>query len=169
MNERDLLNKLRGLNGKRATIFPAFVVDNMQGGDVVVVEDLDGVRYENVRKRASVGGAENGALLTPVNSSSVLVGRVMDSDQLVVLMVSEVESLVYHGGENGGLVVAPRLRDELAKNNALLDAILTVLSGAAIPEPGNSAPSALQAALASAVAGKELGDFSDIENDKIKH
>ena len=84
-------------------------------------------------------------------------------------MFSEVESIVFDGGVNGGLTITPKLVQELNKNNTLLQAIITILSGSPIPEPGNGSPSALQTALKGAISGKELGDFSEIENSKIKH
>ena len=88
---------------------------------------------------------------------------------MFVEMFSEVESIVIDGGENGGLTITPKLVDELGKTNSLLQAFITVISGATVPEPGNGSPSALQIALKGAITGKQLGDYSEIENTKIKH
>lgn len=74
-----------------------------------------------------------------------------------------------NGSSFGGIVKAQQLSTELAKNNAILTALLAVISGVPIPEPGNGAPSSLQAALAIAAAGKAVGDFSQLENSKVKH
>ena len=82
---------------------------------------------------------------------------------------TEEGDIIMNRGTNGGLTITPTLQQELEKNNALLQALLTVISGAPIPEPGMGSPSAFQTALASAVAGKMLGNFSSIENAKVKH
>jgi hypothetical protein len=79
------------------------------------------------------------------------------------------DSVIFNGGEIGGMVNASALVTELNKTNALLNTILAVLSGPPIPEAGNTAPSALQAALSLALKGQQLGDYSQIENDKVKH
>ena len=69
----------------------------------------------------------------------------------------------------GGLIKVESLKDELAKNNQILQAILTIITGATIPEPGNGSPSALQKALQLALTGKQVGDFSNIASDKVFH
>lgn len=73
----------------------------------------------------------------------------------------------FNGGELGGLVLAKELKTQLDKTNEVLQQLVTIISGAPIPEPGNGSPSALQTSLAGAIAGKTLGEFSSIENEKI--
>ncbi len=73
----------------------------------------------------------------------------------------------FNGGELGGITKAQELKAQLDKSNTLLNALLTVINGAPIPEPGAGAPSALQTALALAIVGKSLGTYEDIENEKI--
>jgi phage baseplate assembly protein gpV len=77
--------------------------------------------------------------------------------------------VIFHGGENSGMVKAPVLQEESEKDKAIIDAILTVLNGAPILEPGNMAPSALQIALVSALTGLISGVWTGLENDKITH
>lgn len=57
-------------------------------------------------------------------------------------------------------------KTEIEKTNTLLQALITIISGAPIPEPGSGAPSALQTALAGAISGQSLGSFTDITSDK---
>jgi len=106
----------------------------------------------------------------PVDGSDCLIAILEGNESVAFLMyANEVELLQFNGGENGGLTITPELVTQLNKTNELLQAVLTVLSGTPIPEPGNGSPSALQAALKAAVAGKQLGDYTSIENPKITH
>lgn len=77
--------------------------------------------------------------------------------------------ITYNDGENGGLTITPALVSELNKNNIILQSLMAVINGAPVPEPGAGSPSALQTALKGAIAGKAVGDFSQVENAKIKH
>lgn len=75
----------------------------------------------------------------------------------------------FNGGSFGGLTKTPELKTQLEKTNNLLTQILNVLTGPPITEPGNGSPSALQVALSAAIAGFELGDYTNIENKSITH
>ena len=70
---------------------------------------------------------------------------------------------------NGGsqaMVKGNALKTDLDKTNDLLQALLNIISGTPIPEPGNGLPSALQTALQTAISGKALGDYSDIKSEE---
>ena len=60
------------------------------------------------------------------------------------------------------------LKDGYDKTTDALDAIINILTGVPINEPGNGAPSALQASLSAALAGKNTGDISGAKIDEIK-
>lgn len=75
------------------------------------------------------------------------------------------KKLIVHNGEEA-MVRGDKLQTEIDKSNDTLKTIVDVLTGSTIPEPGNSAPSALQAALNAALQGKEIGDFSEIKSEK---
>jgi len=172
MTEAQILENLRRIGSGNEKTFLALVEKNYPDKDYIDVKDLSGTLYPEVRKRAAIGEGDTskkGIVITPVTGSSVIISRIGASDELFVEMFSEVESIVFDGGVNGGLTITPKLVQELNKNNTLLQAIITILSGSPIPEPGNGSPSALQTALKGAISGKELGDFSEIENSKIKH
>jgi hypothetical protein len=70
------------------------------------------------------------------------------------------DNTVEFGGTGNFLVKYNELKENYDKTKEVLDSILTILNGAPIPEPGNGAPSALQTALSSALAGKSTGDIS---------
>jgi len=74
-----------------------------------------------------------------------------------------------NGSNLGGLIKIRELAEGLNKNVELLSSLLGVLQGAQINEAGNGSPSSLQAALRTALAGKSVGDFSQIENAVVKH
>ena len=79
------------------------------------------------------------------------------------------DNIILNGGNLGGMVKARELKTQVDKNSAILDAIMQVLSGSPVMEPGNGSPSALQTALKGAVSGKQTADLSNIENANIKH
>lgn len=79
------------------------------------------------------------------------------------------DGIIMNGGNNGGLIKIETIKTELGKNNQILQALLTVLSGTPITEPGNGSPSALQVALKAALTGKTIGSFSNMEDTKVTH
>lgn len=79
------------------------------------------------------------------------------------------DNIILNDGSFGGLVKVEELKTQLEKTNNVLNSILNIINGNPIAEAGNGAPSALQIALKAAVVGKQVGDYSNIENEKIKH
>jgi hypothetical protein len=136
----------------------------------------------SVRLQAEVA---DGFLLIPKVDSTVLVGyttrqepfvlQFSEVDQVLVVVGQSTLEILKDGkirlndGSFGGLIKIHELQAQLNKTNSLLSALITVLKGAPIPEPGNGAPSALQLALGSAIASQSLGDYSNIENEAITH
>lgn len=72
------------------------------------------------------------------------------------------------GKNYGGLIKIEELKTQLQKNNEILTALLSAVE-VPVNEPGNGAPSVFQTALKAALTGKAVGDFSGIENEKVKH
>ena len=73
-----------------------------------------------------------------------------------------------NGSDFGGLIKIEELKMQLQKNTAILNGILGTLK-APVAEQGNGAPSVFQAALITAIGAMQTGDFSNIENKKVKH
>lgn len=73
-----------------------------------------------------------------------------------------------NGSDFGGLIKIEELKMQLQKNTAILNGILGTLK-TPVAEPGSGAPSAFQGALITAVGTMQAGDFSNIENKKVKH
>ncbi len=155
----------RHLNGTMKATLRWVVADSIDWeGQTMTATDSDGLEYFDVV--LGVGSTVS----KPVKGTDCLIA-IVEGDEATAFMfyAEEVELLQLNGGENGGLTITPTLVQELNKNNQVLQAILSVLTGTPITEPGNGSPSALQTALSTALSGKELGDFSKIENEKITH
>ncbi|VDA99372.1 hypothetical protein S1OALGB6SA_440 [Olavius algarvensis spirochete endosymbiont] len=74
-----------------------------------------------------------------------------------------------NGSDFGGLIKIGELAANLNKNVEVLSSLIDALRKGPITESGNGAPSALQGALAAALTGKNVGDFSQLENTAVKH
>lgn len=104
----------------------------------------------------------------PKVGSICLIGLVENQDAAAFLLdAEEVEEFSFHGGELGGLVKAIELKAQLDKSNAVLQSIMQVLlSWVPVPSDGGAA---LKTAMQSALSGKTVGHFADLENEKVKH
>lgn len=86
-----------------------------------------------------------------------------------LLASQQAKKIVINGGQYGGLVKVNELKQQLEKTHNLLNALLQVINGVPVPEPGNGAPSALQTSLKAAIASFTLGTFDDLENNTVTH
>lgn len=78
------------------------------------------------------------------------------------------KTLELNGTEYGGIIKIEELKNELEKINTFLKKFVETLK-TAVTEPGNGAPSALQQALNTALSTLPFADFTQIENEKVKH
>lgn len=146
-----------------------------------LVDDETGIEYEDVRLRVVLDDKKGFALVPKVGTWALAV-RIEGSEDWFVIGVGEVSECIlsaervritcddiqFNGGTLGGLFEKAKLTAELNKEKAITQAMLTVIQGAPIAEPGNGSPSAFQAALLGALVGKQLPNYSDVVNDKIK-
>lgn len=84
-------------------------------------------------------------------------------------VILKSDKIKINGDDLGGLIKIEELKKELQKNNIILEILLKICTSSPIPEPGNGSPSAFQSALMSALSGKQVGNFNNIENDKVLH
>lgn len=84
-------------------------------------------------------------------------------------VILKADKIKINGDDLGGLIKIEELKKELQKNNIILEILLKICNSSPIPEPGNGSPSAFQSALMSALSGKQVGNFNNIENDKVLH
>lgn len=188
MNE--LAKLIRAMAGtdellNRQHIFPA-TIDTVDGRTctVIPVGMPDDAKLENVRLSADINGSA-GLVVTPVEGSVVLVGRISAADH-VVLVCSEIEKvelisgdatlemaegeITLNGGKNGGLVIVAELVKQLDKLTARVDGILDAINSptvVATPQDGGEVLWGLFQTEIAKIVEKE--DFSEIENDKVKH
>lgn len=158
---------------------------DVSGIDTIDV-DVDGLIYHEVQLQAITEGAGQSLIVVPAKGSNVLIGNVEHSTGYVLIKADKADRILVkqtdgmfidvlknviklNGDNKGGLLIESKLVDELKKVNSILQPIMVLLSGATIPEPGNGAPSALQAAMSAAIAGKQLPQYLEITNDKVKH
>lgn len=164
---RDTMQSL--FNGKVNT-FEAVVLERDDAAMTVDVEPFEEAELFDVRLKAAIDNVTDGIVEFPKVGSTVLVGIIRNNvETCFILKCSEVDKIVINGGELGGLVNWPDVKAELEKNNAILEALINVLTGAPVAEPGNGSPSALQASLSGALEGKQVGDFEDKEDLKVTH
>lgn len=157
----ELLDKKARGNAKVHTLWATVSAHNPDGTfDCVAVRD--GLDYYDVLP--GLGAFE----MTPAEHSKVLIGIIEGSNEAFLLAAAEVDEIRINGKELGGLVKAETLKSEVDKNTAMWNALLQAIS-TPVTEPGNGAPSALQAALQAALSGRPLADLSDIENETVKH
>ena len=139
----------------------------------VVTPIGDEADVEGVRLQGSIG-SKVGFLLIPSVNSVVSVTFVNDTNAFISLctkidkILIDTDLVQFNGGDLGGLIKIEKLKTELAKNNAIIDAFKQVLN-TPVTEPGNGAPSALQIALLAALGTLTTGDFNLMEDTKITH
>ncbi len=157
--DQEKLRKLfKDLYTGQINTFEATVISRDDENLTVDIAPLEDAELFDVRLKAEY----------PASGCSVLVGVIRNNPETCfILKTSEVEKIEINGGDNGGLVIWPDTKAELEKNNEILQGLLDILTGTPINEPGNGAPSALQAALSVALAGKQVGDFDNKENEKV--
>lgn len=107
----------------------------------------------------------------PKVNTECLIGIVEGQDNVSFLIdASEVEEIIYNGGELGGLCNVPELRKQLKKLTARVDGIVDAIKqgvpSAGAPDSGLALKTSIVGFL-NAIIDKE--DFNDIEDINIKH
>jgi hypothetical protein len=160
-----------------------------QAGTIVATGLKEDIDYHDVRLKAVVAdGNGRGIIAYPVVGSQVNIVVLDGIDTMMfVSQVSDIESylvkadngvsieltaggkLLLNGDGCGGLVKVQELKAQLAKTNAVLSAIKGVLTATPGWVPTQADGIALKAAMNTALAGKTVGDFTQLENPNVKH
>lgn len=166
--EEELLRKLRELSRQVITIEPAIVKSVNESELSCVVELLNETEIPDVRLKSAIDGITDGLVQIPSVESIVLVATIGDSiGNRFVLAFGEVEKVLFFGGSNGGLINIQTLIENLNKTNDVVNAIKdSLLNWAPVPNDGGAA---LKALAATNIGIKMTGDFSSIEDEKVKH
>lgn len=131
----------------------------------------------DVRLKSVIDSVDKGILVKPTIESYVLVSLINNKKgNAFVSGFTEVDSIrlitdsiELSGDSFGGLIKIEELKKELNKNNQILISLLSVINGAPIPTAPVTSPSSLQLAFKGVLVGKQIADFSNIENNKVKH
>jgi len=90
-----------------------------------------------------------------------------DPNDAYVLALTDIDEIIINGGANGGLTITPALVTELGKNNEYVETLKDATKAIALAldalVPGTS--TVFDATMSTVTPG----DYSEIENEKIKH
>lgn len=189
MTPADLRRMLEQFIDKRTV--RAFLIEGKateidKGNKTCDVLPLEGkAPYQDVRLLPLSGSGDFGFTLYPKKDTNVVILK-KDDTEAFLFSCQEIESMelfvgdqfklevknngdcIFNDGNNGGLVIIDKLKQQVEKNSQLLQKIMTVFSSP-VNEAGNGAPSVFQQALNIATQGSQTADLSNITNDKIKH
>jgi hypothetical protein len=168
---QSIINGFQRLLKADATLFLAKVIKDY--GDTCDVLDMTDTEYKEVRKIATLERKGINIKIKP--QSYVLVGRLSGagSNELAVLMYSEIEEIAITGnvvineGENGGVPIASVVMDNLNAIKKYLTAMNNAIA-TALPATGAPAGAAAASTYTATMSAQQL-TFSAIENEKVKH
>lgn len=140
--------------------------------------------YQDVRLLPLSGSGDFGFTLYPKKDTNVTILK-KNATEAFLLSCQEIESMelfvdqfkleiknngdcIFNGGDNGGLIIVDKLKQQVDKNSQLLQKMMNVFS-TPVNEAGNGAPSVFQQVLNAATQGSQTADLSNITNNKIKH
>jgi hypothetical protein len=156
--------------------FEAEVVSVDQDKDTCVVQAVDGDKIDEVKLKSILSDQESKFVLYPKVGSFVTCSILQNlPTECYVSQYSEIDKVVWNceeiiinGGDKGGLVnwTDAKAQHDLVKN--FITAFKNTLT-TPIPEAGNGAPSAFQAALNTALGSIQAPNFDNLEDTKVKH
>lgn len=124
------------------------------------VEIIEDVELQSVT-------STNGLLLIPVIDSVVLVSW-LSKNKPFVTMYSELETVSLRGEDFGGLIKIEELKKELDIVTDRLDTLYDAINNATpVPQDGGAGLQATMKVTLATQIDKE--DYSNIENEKVKH
>lgn len=159
-------------------------VQQVNADDPSVDVEIDGLVFHEVQLTSSMDNSLKGIKILPKKDSVVLVQRIGESNELFVVMFSEVDSIqweienmklfvdkdgfVFNGGNNKGMVKLPELVDQL---NAIQDDVnnFKQIMSSWTPVPNDGGAELKSAAASWAGQQLERTTEDDIENKDVKH
>lgn len=166
----DLIQRL----AKAKPVFPilAEVIEVNDDKTVDVRPLSDEPEFYEVRINADIQ-ASSGVRIVPRKGSKVFILPV-NRETAIVVMTSEAEKIlidcdnvIFNGGESSPLVVWNSLKAELDKTKEVVEALVKSLTEFT---PGSSDGGAALKVYANAqLAGKTVGNYDGLEDNKIKH
>ena len=120
-------------------------------------------KFLEVRLQAAPG---NSVMIIPTEGSVVFVQPINNATGYIA-MFSAAESIKLLDGSYGGLTKTQELKTQLDKTNEVVQAIVDALSN--WTPVANDGGAALKTFFITTLGAKVVGDFEDIENEKITH
>jgi hypothetical protein len=155
--------------------FEAEVISVDDAKDTCVVKPVDGPQLEGVKLKSILSDAESKFVIYPKLGSYVTCSILQNiPTECYVTQFSEIdkvtwncEEIVINGGSNGGLVNWTAVKAELDKTNAVVSAMAEALKNF-IPVGGDGG-AALKTLATTNLTGKNVGNFDNKEDTKVKH
>lgn len=116
--------------------------------------------------KITAGDGTTGILINPKIGSVVIV-TMLSKNNAYVALYDEIDSIQFRDGSFGGLAKTQELKTQLDKTNEVVNALVNALT-TFTPVSGDGG-AALKTFATSALAGKSVGDYANIENTNIKH
>jgi hypothetical protein len=138
-----------------------------------LIDDQSQLDFNDVLLRPVIDGSESLTIIPKVNSW-VLAIRMEDSDDWVIIYCCDVakfrlkcDDISFNGGTKGGLVNWPDAKVQLDKSNQIIAAMVSVFNS--WTPVANDGGAALKTAMATALSGKSVGHFDNLEDTRVKH
>ena len=166
---RSLIQSIAAAGNKKQVLFTVEVIE-VQSETCTV--DHNGIILTDIRLSAVIDGSNTKKIIKPVKGSQVLVADLSNGDlrDLAIIQVSETDSIVYNGGELGGLAIVEKIENNLKslKNyvEAMNRALPTAFSAIGVGTAANGTTASTK--YTSSMIGKSIS-FENMENTKIKH
>ena len=147
------------------TLFEAEVT---KSEDTECVIKYQGLEHKNVRLVCGFSQSLTTMIIKPAVGSTVLCADLSNGKMrdLVVLMVENVEKVIFNGGELGGLIKIEELT-QLNKMTARIDGIINAIKGGVpVSQDGGAA---LQTTIVSLLPTGQKEDFSSLEDPNFLH
>jgi len=171
--ERKMQNIARTMSNFAATVKS---VDEAKKTCVLLPVD-GGAEYYKVRLTPNENSTE-GVIAIPKIGSIVIAARLTNKDDVFILKTAEVSKYIIKCSDSGkielngnsfSMVKAETLKTELDKTNAAVTAILNAITNG-VPATGTpDSGAAYKASMVAIISGKQVGNFSNIKNESIKH
>ncbi len=164
---REAIRKIAGVDNQGLIFFNAEVVS--VDAETCTVK-RNGLEHTDVRLAAVVDGNTKNLLVSPKVGSMVLIADLSEGlmRDLAVIGWSEVETVVFNGGENEGLVKVKELTQKINTLENALNSLKSVFS-AWVPVPSDGGAVLKTAVTTWASTQLSVTNKADIQNDKIKH
>ena len=160
-------------------------------GEVVSVDEAEkscvvqvgNINIEDVRLNSIIQADLKSFSIVPAPKSKVLLTRIGLSNEMCIVQYSEIDKVLieigeqsfemnkdgflFNKGENKGLIIIDELTKNLEKLTARVDTIYDGLSKLS-PDPPQAGSASVTSGL-KAIVSPAKEDFSNIENEKVKH